>query len=527
MDPRHLPASLNLAEVFLHRQARSRPAAPALYFEGETHSYGHLSEATRRAAALFLGLGLEPEQRVLLLLPDMPQFAQAWLGAVHAGGVVSAASPGLSPGELRGYLEYARPKVVVTDAATADAVREARGEGPWPRHLLVAGGGAGRHLDFDAELTRVAPQSSVAPTHRDDACAWLYTSGSTGFPKAAVHKQRDFVYSALTYGLPVVGYAPGDVCLSAPRLAFGYALGSNLLFPLLAGAASVLFRERPTPERLFELIGRHRPTVFTAVPTVLSAMLHHEGLATVDFSSLRVALSAGEALPAELYHRWTARTGVELLDGIGCAELFHIFISNRRGAVRPGSLGTVVEGYQAKLCDEEGREVPRGEVGALWVRGDSMALEYWRQREQSKATFRGDWCVLQDTFRQDDEGSFSFCGRADDLLKVGGRWLSPVEVENALLQHPAVREAAVVPFQDADGLDKPRAFVALHPGHAPTDALAAALQSHVRGALAPFKAPRSVVFIDALPRNERGKVLKGQLKTAPAGTAHAPAPRGP
>ena len=512
LDPHNLPEALNLAEVFLHRQARERPDAPAIFFEGETHSYAQLADATNRAAALYLGLGLELEQRVLLMLPDVPQFAAAWLGAVQAGGVVSAASPGLKVDEVRYYLDYCRPKVLVTDAETARVVGAVRGEAPWLKHVLVVGGNAGAHLDFDGELARARPTGSLAPTHRDDACAWLYTSGSTGFPKGAVHKQHDFVFNALTYALPVVGYRPSDVCISVPRLAFGYALGSNLLFPLMAGGSVVLFKDAPTPPRVFELMARHRPTVLTAVPTALNSIVNHRAVGEVDFSSMRVAISAGEALPAELYQRWKARTGVEILDGIGSAELFHIFISNHFGAVRPGSQGTVVQGYEAKVCDDEGREVAHGEVGTLWVRGDSMALEYWRHHELSKATFRGDWCVLADKFRRDDEGYFYFCGRGDDMLKVAGRWLSPVEVENTLLQHPAVREAAVVAFKDSDGLAKPRAFVALREGEARSDTLADALKATVRETLASFKVPRSIVFVDALPRNERGKVMKAQLR---------------
>ncbi|MDP1916393.1 MAG: benzoate-CoA ligase family protein [Myxococcales bacterium] len=511
LDPNSLPESLNLADVFLYQQAARRPNAPALYFEDQVITYGQLAEQTNRATAVFKGLGLELEQRVLLMLPDVPQFGSAWFAAVKAGGVVSAVNPGLKADEVEYYLNYTRAKVLVVDEITVPTVDSLREKCPHLKHVLVVGA-AGRHLSYDAELARVTPDPSFAPTHRDDTCAWLYTSGSTGFPKAAVHKQHDFVFNALNYGLPVIGYSEKDIGLSVPRLAFGYALGSNLLFPLLAGGASVLFKEKPTPEKLFALIKKHRPTMLTAVPTALNQILNAEGLDQVDFSSFRLAISAGEALPAELYQRWKKRTGVEILDGIGSAEMFHIFITNRLGDVKLGSLGKVVNGYRAKVCDDEGREVPRGDVGTLWVSGDSMALEYWQQHEKSKSTFRGDWCVSADKFQHDEEGYFFFCGRGDDMLKVGGKWLSPVEVENALLQHAAVREAAVIGFKDADGLEKPKAFVALNDGHSADDALAEALKSHVRDSLAPFKAPRQVVFVDALPRSDRGKVLKTSLR---------------
>jgi benzoate-CoA ligase family protein len=510
LDPFQLPESLNLAQVFLGEQAQARPDAPAIYFGDEVITYGALAQLVDRATAVYTQHGLEPEQRVLLMLPDVPQFASAWLGAVKAGGVVSAVNPGLKAEDVEYYLRYTRAKVLVVDAATAPTVDEVRARCPSLKVVLVVGSGEAR--DYDAALARATPDERYAPTHRDDTAVWLYTSGSTGQPKAAVHKHHDFVFNALTYGLPIVGYRPGDRCLSVPRLAFGYALGSNLLFPLLAGAATVLFPEKATPERLLELIATHRPTVLTMVPTAINQLLSHPGIEQVDLSSLRVVISAGEALPAELYQRWKKRTGVEILDGIGSAEMFHIFITNREGDVKLGSLGRVVEGYRAKICDDEGRELPRGDVGTLWVSGDSMALEYWQQHDKSKHTFRGDWCVSADKFQQDDDGYFYFCGRGDDMLKVSGKWLSPVEVENALLQHPAVREAAVVGFKDADGLEKPRAFVALHAGHEGSEKLAEDLKRHARETLTPFKAPRQIVFVPALPRSDRGKVLKTELR---------------
>ncbi len=512
MDPFQLPERLNLAQVFLHARAAQHPTRPAIYFEDQVITYGQLADATNRACAVYRSLGLAWEQRVLLMLPDVPQFASAWFATVQAGGTVSAVNPGLKPEEVTYYLNYTRAKLVVTDAETAATIDAVRAQCPHLAHVLVAGGHAGAHLDYDAALARATPDPTIADTHRDDTCVWLYTSGSTGFPKGAVHKQHDFVFNALTYGLPVLKYSERDIGLSVPRLAFGYALGTNLLFPLLAGGATALFKDKPTPEKFFELLKKHRPTVFTAVPTALNNLLSAPGLKDADFSSLRVVISAGEALPAELYQRWKQRTGVEILDGIGSAEMFHIFITNRLDDVKLGSLGKVVEGYEAKVCDERGLELPRGEVGTLWVRGDSMALEYWQQHDKSKTTFRGDWCVSADKFQQSEEGYFYFCGRGDDMLKVSGKWLSPVEVENALLQHPAVREAAVVAFKDADGLDKPRAFVALNPGHVASDELAESIKAHVRSVLEPFKAPRQVRFVDALPRSDRGKVLKTELR---------------
>ncbi len=512
LDPHALPERLNLAEVFLYRQLAKFRDKPALLHDGGTVTYGQLAEECDRATALFKSLGLQMEQRVLLMLPDVPEFAAAWLGTVKAGGVVCAVAPEQKAEEARYYLQYTRAKILVVHVSALPMVNAVAGDCPHLEAVLVVGGEPGRHLDWRKETQRVRPDPTFADTHRDDPAVWLFTSGSTGFPKGAVHKGHDFLFNALTYGLPILGLSERDVTLAVPKLAFGYALGTNLLFPLLVGASSVLFAEKSTPERLFELIAKHRPTLLTSVPTSINAMANHPRVKELDFSSLRVCISAGEALPAELYHRWKGATGVEILDGIGSAEMFHIFITNRFGDVKLGSLGRVVEGYRAKIADEEGRELPRGEVGTLWISGDSMALEYWHEHAKSKHTFRGDWCVSADKFYQDEEGYFFFCGRGDDMLKVAGKWLSPLEVENALLSHAAVREAAVVGFKGADGLDKPRAFVVLKEGHERTAELAESIKAHVRDTLAAFKAPRDVVFLDALPKSDRGKVLKSALK---------------
>jgi benzoate-CoA ligase family protein len=348
-------------------------------------------------------------------------------------------------------------------------------------------------------------------THRDDPSVWLFTSGSTGKPKGAVHLHHDFPYHTSCYARPVLRMDERDVCLAAPKLFFGYATGTNLMFPFSVGARAVLFRDRATPERLLELAERHGATVLTSVPTMINKMCASEGATRAQLAKMRVCISAGEALPEELYRRWKERFGVEILDGIGSAELFHIYISNRFGEVKPGSLGKLVPGYEARVVRDDGGDAGDGEIGTLWVKGDSAALCYWQAHEKSKQVLRGDWVVSGDLFSRDAAGYFYYAGRADDLLKVGGIFVSPLEVEARLLEHPAVHETAVVGFEDADGLVKPLAYVVPAAGRAASPELAAELIEHARAGLAHYKAPRRVEFVAALPRSDRGKVLRREL----------------
>jgi benzoate-CoA ligase family protein len=369
------------------------------------------------------------------------------------------------------------------------------------------------------ELIRGAPDRPLmADTHRHDVAGWLFTSGSTGRPKAAVHFHEDFAFNIEHYAKGVLGIREDDVTAGAPKLFFGYATGTNLMFPFAVGASTALFSERSTPATVADVVERYRPTILTSVPTMIGKMLADEKQRGArDLSSLRLVLSAGEKLPEALQTQWLERTGVEILDGIGSAELFHIYISNRPGRVRVGSLGQAVPGYDCRVVDPEGNELPRGEVGRLHVRGESAALCYWQDHEKSKETFAGDLVVTGDMFRVDEDGYYYYEGRADELLKVAGVWVSPNEIENCLLEHEAVAEAAVVGWCDDDQLVKPKAFVVPAAGHAPADAsastsLTVTLQQWVKTRLAPYKYPRWIDFEDELPRNDRGKVNRKQLQ---------------
>ena len=350
-----------------------------------------------------------------------------------------------------------------------------------------------------------------ADTSRDDIAIWLFTSGSTGHPKGAVHLQHDLPFNTEVFAKAAMGVCADDLTVSVPKLFFGYATGTNLLFPFAVGGATALFSERSTAEKMFEVIKRYRPTILTTVPTMINSMLNVPGASADDLSSLRFCYSAGEALPKELYERWMNAYGVDICDGIGSAEMFHIYITNRPGDIKPGSLGRIVEGYEAKIVDAESNEVPTGEMGTLRIKGDSASLCYWNAHEKSKETFAGDWCTTGDQFHVDEDGYYWYHGRTDDMLKVSGVFVAPAEIENCLLQHEAILECAVV-GHEADGLVKPKAFVVLREGFASGDQLVEEIKQFVKNSIAVYKYPRWVEFVDSLPKNDRGKIDRKQLK---------------
>lgn len=504
-------AALNLSDRFVGAQVRAgngeKTALVVDRPEGVTRlSYDELWGRIQRMGHLLGRRGLALEDRVLIVLPDDEHWPVGFFGALHVGCTVAFSNPTLSADELAFYLEDSRARGLVTTREVASRLPDA------PRFLRTT-----IVVDDDAtrdELAACRSELEPAPTLEEDFAIWLYSSGSTGAPKAAVHRAHDFVYNTERYAKHVLQMSERDVTVSVPKLFFGYATGANLLFPLFFGGTAVLFPDRPTPARIFELVERHRATVLVNVPTMIAQMAGHwdELEEKPDVSSLRLLTSAGEALPPELYRRWMAGPGVEILDGIGSAEMFHVFISARLGQVVPGSLGTLVEGYDAKIIDLDGRECGPNEVGTLWVEGDSAAAFYWQRHAKSRDVLRGRWVVTGDQFSRDENGYFWYQGRADDMMKVSGRWVSPQEIEDALTRHPAVAEAGVAPFE-RDGLVKPMAFVVLRGEHHGSSELEGELTRHVAEALAPFKAPRFVEFLDALPRGDRDKLDRRALKS--------------
>jgi benzoate-CoA ligase family protein len=517
-----IPRQLNLASWFVDRNVEEgRGARTALIGPGGATTYAELAGLMNKSGNVLRELGVRAEERVLLVLSDSVEFVALWYGAQKIGAVTAEAYTFLHPKEYAYYLEYSRAGVVVADATTVDRVREAASSSRWLRRLLVVGADldfGSREASFDALAAEAPDELEAAPTQRDDIAIWKFTTGSTGPPKAAVHPQHSPVLSFDWYARGVLAMREDDLVLPVPKLFFGYARDLTALYPFGVGAAGIVFPERTTPERIFELVARHRPSILVQVPTMMAAMTAHPDAAAQDLSSLRVCTSAGEALPAELLERWRTAFGVDVLDGIGSSEAYHIYISNRPGRVRPGSVGEVVPGYRARVVGEDGNEVADGELGTLWIEGDTAALMYWNEHEKTKEMFSGDVVKTGDLFVRDGDGFFWFRGRSDQLLKVGGVWVAPAEVEQCLTSHPDVVECAVVGYEEG-GLTLTRAHVVLREGVAPTPELGAALQEHVRANLSPHKYPRDVRFTVELPKTPSGKIdrraLAGRVEAMP------------
>lgn len=501
------PEHFNIAEYFLEDRIREGMADRiALHTDSGTMTYGAVRDRAGRYATLLRDEGVLPEQRVILALPDGADCVAALFGVLKIGGVVVMVNPHVRRDEIAYFLEYTRATTVLVGEEFAADFRAAAADARHLRRLLVVD-----DPDVRERVDAASPAPESFPSHRDDPAIWLFSGGTSGRPKAVVQTHRSYANSTELYGKAVLGLTPDDVTISVPKLFFGYAMGSNLFFPFSVGASCVLFGERCTPDALFDRIERFRPTVLVNVPTMIQQMLAGDGPSR-DLSSLRMATSAGEALPVELHRRWKDAFGVELLDGLGTAEMWHVFISNRPGDVEPGTLGRAVPGFEVRLRDDDGNDVPDGEVGYLWVRGGSRAIAYWQNMEATARAFRGEWYVSEDMLSRDAEGRYHYCGRADDMLKVSGKWLAPGEVENCLLQHPAVREAAVVGVVEDDGLTRPHAYVVVRADADGRDDLDDELRQFVNARLASYKVPRQLVFMDALPRTHLGKVDRGSLR---------------
>jgi benzoate-CoA ligase family protein len=514
-----IPREYNAASDLIDRNAaEGRGWKPAVRESGSTTTYADLAARVNRAGNALRAMGVQMEQRVLLCLLDTVDFPSVFWGAIKIGAVPVPVNTLLSSKEYDFLLRDSRARVLVVSSSLLEKFEPILKGQPFLKEVVVSGGRAGEGKEngrqgLEALLAQASSELDPAPTSCDDVAFWLYSSGSTGAPKGAVHLHSHLIATARLYGQRVLGIRPDDVVFSAAKLFFAYGLGNAMTFPFSVGASSVLLAERPTPAGVMRVLQEFQPTLFFGVPTLFASILADPANDRAHGSPrLRLCVSAGETLPKEIGERWKERFGVDILDGLGSTEMLHIFLSLRPDDIRYGTTGQAVPGYELAIVDEEDRPVPRGELGELKVRGPSSAVAYWNNRQKSLTTFRGGWTFTGDKYLQNAEGYYVYCGRSDDMIKASGQWVSPAEVESVLIAHPSVLELAVVGKADDNGLLKPKAFVVLRRGVEASAALAEELQAFARARLAPHKYPRWVEFIDALPKTATGKIQRFKLR---------------
>ena len=506
-----LPDIYNAATTFVDENiAQGRGGKVAIYYRDQTITYQEVFEKVNRTGNAFKDLGIEIENRVLVILPDSPEFAYSFFGAIKIGAVAVPTNPWMFAKDYEYLINDSRARAIVVHESTLSEVEKIWDRTPFLKHVVVVGKPRGKALSFESLTAKASDKLEAAKTTRDDVCFWGYTSGSTGNPKGAVHLQHDMITISDLFVKPVLKMNENDLCFSASKMFFSYGLGNSLYFPFRFGASTVLWPEKPDPEKILQVIDKYKPTFFFSVPTLFARFLRIKN--KYDLRSLRICLSSGEPLPPALFHQWKDRTGLELLDVVGSTEATHDFLANRPGRAKAGSSGEVTPAFEAKIVDDDGREVPIGEVGNLMVKGDANAPYYWNKHEQTKRAMQGEWLKTGDTYYRDTEGYYWYCGRSDDTMKVGGLWVSPIEIENTLMEHPAVLETGVIGDTDADGLLKPKAFVLLKSEFKPSDELRLELQNHVKSKLAPYKYPRWVEFVDDLPKTVTGKIQRFRLR---------------
>jgi benzoate-CoA ligase len=530
-----VPRDYNFAADILKRNLDAGRAAKIAFIDPlKSLTYGKLAHRVDCFGRMLRARGIRREDRILLCMLDTVDWPVAFLGAIKFGAVPIPVNTLMTGDDYHFMLADSGARMLVVSDALLPKFAEIIGACSALEHVVVSGDNSQGYrrfrdllkhevecLKFEARRARARGQAperpDAAPTRCDDMCFWLYTSGSTGKPKAAVHTHADLKFTDTLYGRPYLGIGENDVCYSVAKLFFAYGLGNALTFPMSAGATTVLLPDRPTPELAAAILKKHQITVFYGVPTFYAAFLASTAAPQRGEVKLRRCVSAGEALPADVGRRFAERYGVDILDGLGSTEMLHIFISNRAGEVKYGTTGKPVPGYQVRLVDDDGNVAPHGEIGELQVRGPTSAVMYWNNREQSRATFLGEWTRSGDKYVEDEQGYFVYCGRRDDMLKVGGIYVSPFEVEGVLQSHPDVLEAAVVGWPDDDQLIKPKAFVVLKSPDKAGEALKLALQDHCRQQLAPYKYPRWLDFRGELPKTATGKIQRFKLRAEAEG----------
>ncbi|WP_240371284.1 benzoate-CoA ligase family protein [Anoxybacteroides rupiense] len=519
MELRGLGMLYNAANLFIDDHIRNGLGEKtAIYYRDQQICYRELQERTNQTGNMLRALGYKLEDRIIMVCHDGPEFIYTFFGAIKIGAVPIPVNTMMQPSDYEYFLNNSRAKGLIIHADLWETLQHLKERFVFLEHVIVIYESADIQrdgtLDFYRLLDRASKELDVAPTNKDDAAFWLFSSGSTGEPKGVIHLQHDMEYALNTYAKQVLKITEDDRCLSASKLYFAYGLGGGLYFPLGVGASTILVKERPLPEMIFEAIETYKPTIFFGVPTLYGAMIDYVQKTgkQFDLRSLRVCVSAGEALPPAFYRKWKELFNVDILDGIGSTEALHIFISNRLGDIKEGSSGKVVPGYDVKIIDSQGMELPPNEIGDLVIHGDSIAHGYWNLHEQNKKKFVGDWLYIGDKYYRDENGYYWYCGRSDDMLKVGGIWVSPIEIENCLLQHDDVLEAAVVSIENNRNLTIPKAFVVLKDGIEPSKEKEEELKQFAKQHLAHYKHPRVIEFIDQLPKTATGKIQRFKLR---------------
>ena len=502
----------NAADYFVDRHIREgRQDKIAVRCQDRSMTYGQVASDVNRFGNALKASGMRMEDRVALLLLDTEMYPVAFFGSIKIGSVPICLNTLMRPKDYQYFLNDSRARILIVDDSLYANIDQIKSELKYLETVVVVNGQdpIEETIPYEAFIQEHSTDLAAAETGPDDACFWLYSSGSTGKPKGTVHLQHDMVYCAEAYGKQVLKIREDDICFSAAKLFFAYGLGNGLYFPFSVGATTVLMPDRPTPDSVYKTIATHQPTLYFGVPTLYGSMLaQKEG----KINGVRLCVSAGEALPADIFNRWKDRFNVDILDGIGSTEVCHIYVSNPLENIRPGSTGKIVPGYEYKIVDKEFNTLPQGEIGTLLIKGDSTAAYYWNKHEKTKEAMLGEWFNTDDKFFVDDDGYFHYVGRSNDMLKVGGIWVSPIEVESCLISHPAVLECAVVPGRDDENLVKPSAYVVLDEGYDASEALEKEIKDYVKTQLAHYKFPRWVHFVEDLPKTPTGKVKRFELK---------------
>lgn len=511
-----VPEQFNLAAFLLDRHLKEgRGEKVAVHYEGENITYGELTGTANRVGNALLELGVELKDRVLICLPDSPQFLASYLGAMKIGAVPVPVSTMAVPQDYLYYLNDSQAKTLIVDQRMATNIRKVRSELLYLKHFIVCGEAEVGELDYDSLVTSASADLTAAPTTKDDMAFWMYSSGTTGKPKGIVHLHHDMMYFMPPH-CEVVSMGEGDIVFSTSKLYFSYGRNNSLEAPFLCGAGVVLYPRRPEPEKILDVVEAYKPTLFYSVPSSYNAIITYLDTTNRrwDLSSIRHCISAGEPLPKVIFERWKEIFGIEILETLGSTDVGGEYLSNKPGSIKPGSSGVLLSGFEVKLVDENGRGVKEGEVGTLWVKSDGTAAFYWNNPEKTRESFHGEWFDTGDKFHTDSDGFYWYVGRADDIFKAGGMWVSPLEVEGVLLEHQAVNECAIIGAPDTAGLDKPMAFVVLNQGFNPSEELEQELRQFVRDRIAHYKCPRWFRFANELPRTATGKVQRYKLRAS-------------